>query len=395
MIFDFDRFIPRQDTGASKWRALEASGCQDPDVIPLSVADMEFQVAPGIHEALQKTVDLGIFGYAAVTDRYREAVCTWMAKRHNWQVRPEWLVQTYGVVPAIILAIHAFTQPGDGVIIQTPVYHPFKMTVESNDRRLVTNPLKNENGHYTMDFADLRAKAADPRTRLLLLCSPHNPVGRVWTREELTQLGQICIDNNVLIFSDEIHADLVFKPHRHTALASISEPFSQQCLTGTAASKTFNIAGLCASNIIIANAEHRAAYSRQLTRDIGLFNNALGIVATQAAYESGEAWLDALINYLDENRSVCETFCCENLPGLQVSRLEGTYLLWLDCRRLGLSDRELEHFLVSEARLFVVNGCMFGEEGSGFIRINIACPRHLLVKGLERLAAAIRRGGLA
>jgi cysteine-S-conjugate beta-lyase len=395
MAYDFDTLVPRFNMGSGKWQALASAGCQEADVVPFSVADMEFRVAPPIEKALHDLVHFGIYGYTFATDDYRRAVCSWMSRRHGWTVQPEWLVQTYGVVPAIILAVHALTDPGDGVIIQTPVYHPFRMAVEGNSRRVVYNPLKIENGRFTMDFSDLRAKAKDPGTKLLLLCSPHNPIGRVWSREELDELGCICLENGVVVFSDEIHFDIVYKPNRHTVFATLSDACQQNCLIGTAASKSFNLAGLSTSNIIIANPDLRAAFTRQVSKDAGMFNNPFGLTATRVAYECGDAWLDELVGYLDGNKRLCETFIRENLPVIKVFDLEGTYLLWLDCRGLGLDKQELERFMNDEAKLFFSEGHVFGSEGTGFERVNIACPRHALQKGLERLHEAVKRRGLA
>ena len=348
MSYDFDTLIERNHEGEAKWHALCATGLCDPDIVPCSVADMEFRVAPAIEAALQKQAALGIYGYSFPTSAYRQAVCSWLERRHNWKTEPVWQVQTYGVVPAIITAINTFTDIGDGVIIQTPVYHPFHSTVLDNGRRLVINPLKIDNGRYVMDFDDLREKARDPQTKLLLLCSPHNPVGRVWSRVELAELGRICCENGVLVFSDEIHFDIVFKPNQHTVFATLNDQCQQNCLIGTAASKTFNLAGLATSNIIIANPDLREKFVRTMQRSSGHFLNTFGMAATQAAYESGEDWLAELLAYLAENKRVCCEFIQNNLPMLKIFELEGTYLLWLDCQALGLDKKQLERFMIDE-----------------------------------------------
>jgi cysteine-S-conjugate beta-lyase len=394
MKYDFDTFIPRRYAWSAKWKALYESKFTDPDIVPFSTADMEFRVAPAVEAAVREKADFGIYGYTIPTDEYRKSVCSWMERRHDWKIKPEWMIQTYGVVPAIITAIHALTEKGDGVIIQPPVYFPFHMVVNTNERKLVYNPLKIENGRYVMDYDDLRKKAKDPKTKLLVLCNPHNPVGRVWESEELKELGRICNENGVTVFSDEIHFDFIYKPHKHTVYANLGEEFRENCIVGTAASKSFNLAGLCTSNIIIPSDELRKKFDNQMWADVGMYNNGFGLFATQAAYDCSEEWFDALLEYLDGNRKLCMDFFKENFPSIKVFDLEATYLLWLDCRSFGLNKDALERFMVDEAQFFMDEGYIFGKEGEGYERINIACPRHLLIKGLKRLKSAAAKRGL-
>lgn len=294
-MYDFTTWHRRMGIGAEKWAALETDGVSDPSVIPFSVADMEWETAPEIQQALAEKAVYGCYGYTVASKEYNDALVNWMKKRHGWSVDPEWLVQSYGVVPAVGVTLQSVTQPGDGVLIQTPVYHPFRNVIVSLGRTVVENPLKYENGRYEMDFDDLEAKAARPDVKLLLLCSPHNPVGRVWTREELMRLAEICNRNHVLVFSDEIHFDFVFSGHSHTVYASLNDTCRDNCIIGTAASKSFSLAGLATSNIIIPNPELRKTFSETLQRTAGFFNNYFGLAATQAAYELGEGWLEAML----------------------------------------------------------------------------------------------------
>ncbi len=388
-MFDFEQRLDRRGIGAAKWRKIDAAGIQDPDICPFSTADMEFKTAPAVARAVADLATAAVFGYAMVTDEYRQAVCSWLERRHGWQTNPDWQVQTYGVVGAILIAILALTEPGDGVIIQTPVYTPFQIAVKANGRTVVDNPLVLRNGRYEMDFEDLEAKASQPTTRMLLLCSPHNPVGRVWSRAELLKVADICRRNQVIVFSDEIHFDFVFKPHKHTVFATLPQDVLPDCLIGTAASKTFNLASLSTSNIIIPDEGLRQRFVEQTLRSIGHFNSGFGLVATRAAYEGGEAWLDELLEILDQNRRYCLDYFARNLPQIKAIDPEGTYLLWLDMSALGMDDAALLAFLENDARLFVESGPSYGLGGKGFVRLNFACPRDCLEKALDRLAKAV------
>ena len=390
-MYDFETLRQRRDGSAEKWNGMLRAGVDDPEVVPFSVADMEFLAAPEILEVLEEKVSFGVFGYTAPDDGYRQAVCRWMEQRHGWETQPDWQGQTSGVVAAIGIAIRALTQPGDGILIQPPVYPPFRRMVTKNGRTLLENPLKLENGRYTMDFDDLEEKAKG--AKMMLLCSPHNPVGRVWTREELEKVAEICNRHNVLVFSDEIHFDFVFPGHVHTVYATLSETCRENCIVGTAASKSFNLAGLSTSNIIIPNEILRKQFAKQTYLEAGQLNQYFGLAATRAAYEKGAGWLDALILYLKENEKVCRSFFAAHFPDVTVSPLEGTYLLWVDFRSFSLDARSLEEFMTREAKLFLDEGWIFGPQGEGFERINLACPRRYLEAGLERLRQAAEKRG--
>lgn len=390
MKYDFDSFIDRRGTGSLKWSAVEK--IEDKDVIPFSVAEMEFHIAPTITEALKKVADFGILGYMGEPEGYFEAVSSWMKRRHDFDVEREWLVKTAGVVPAFQIAIRAFTNEGDGVIIQPPVYYPFQKMTVSNKRNLVLNPLKIVDGRYEMDFEDLKIKAADPNNKMLILCNPHNPIGRVWTKNELMELGRICNENDVLVISDEIHFDIVFKPHKHTVYATLGEEFKQNCLILTAPSKSFNICGLGTSNIFIPNPDLRERFV-EIANSQALFHTCFGMEGCKAAYNDSEEWLDYALDYIDGNRKAFAEFFRTNFPSVKVYELEATYLQWVDFNSWGMDKTELENFMVNEAKLFLDGGYIFGDEGIGYERFAIACPRHLLMKGLERLKeAAYRRG---
>lgn len=391
-MYDFETLRQRRGGGAEKWAALSASSYTDPDIIPFSVADMEFLVAPEIRDALHQKVEFGVFGYTVADDAYQSAVCQWMKSRHDWDVLPEWLVQTGGVVAAMGHAIRGLTEPGDGILIQPPVYPPFRHLVRRSGRTLVTNPLKWENGRYTMDFDDLEEKAK--QAKLMLLCSPHNPVGRVWTRDELLKVADICNRHHVLVFSDEIHFDFIYPGHHHTVYATLNETCREHCIIGTAASKSFNLAGLATSNIVIPNEELRKRFFKQMFLEAGELNQYFGFAATRAAYEKGTDWLEELLVFLKENEVFCRTFLQENFPDVIVSPLEGTYLLWADFRSFNLEPKALEQFMIQEAALFLDEGYIFGPEGAGFERINLACPRRYLEAALVRLRNAAKRKGL-
>ncbi|MBQ1351359.1 MAG: pyridoxal phosphate-dependent aminotransferase [Oscillospiraceae bacterium] len=391
MKYDFETLQQRRDGSAEKWNKMIRAGYTDPEIVPFSVADMEFMAAPEILEALREKAEFGVFGYTSVDCSYREAVCRWMEQRHGWQTQPEWQVQTGGVVAAIGAAIRAFTQPGDGILIQPPIYPPFHRLVVQNDRVVLENPLQYENGRYTMDFDDLEEKAKT--AKMLLLCSPHNPVGRVWTKEELQKVAEICNRHHVLVFSDEIHFDFVYPGHTHTVYATLSETCRENCIVGTAASKSFNLAGLSTSNIIIPNEKLRDQFARQSFLEAGRLNHYFGTAATKAAYEKGAGWLDELLVYLEENMLFCQQFLEKHFPKVTVSPLEGTYLLWADFRSFGLDAKALEQFMTQEAGLFLDEGWIFGKQGEGFERINLACPRRYLQSALERLRKAAEQRG--
>ncbi len=379
MKYDFDQVIPRRGTDSYKW---DSAG--SPDVLPMWVADMDFRTAPAIVDALRRRVEHGIFGYTRVPDSYYEAVTGWFARRHGWTIDRGWMLYTSGVVPAISAVIKALTRPGDKVLVQTPVYNCFFSSIRNNGCGMVASPLVPVGNTYVMDYDDLEQKLSDPQVKVMLLCNPHNPVGRVWKREELVRLGDMCIRHGVTVVSDEIHCELVFPGHRYTPFASISEKFLQHSVTCLSPSKAFNIAGLQIANIVCIDAALRAKIDRAINDNEVCDVNPFGVIATQAAYNEGEEWLDQLIGYLHANYLYMQDFCSENLPQFPLTALEGTYLVWMDCRTLGLPSEELERRLVAEAGLWLNAGTMYGAEGEGFMRWNIACPRTTLAEGLKR-----------
>lgn len=389
MKYDFDTIIDRRNTNCVKHDFMEEHG-KPKDVIPLWVADMDFQTVPAIIERLKRTVEHGIFGYSHAKEGYFKAIEGWYGSRFGWKLQEHWLVKTPGVVNAIATSIRAFTKENEAVLIQQPVYHPFSSTVLANHRRLVNSPLVLRDGRYEIDFEDFETKIREENVKLFILCSPHNPVGRVWTKEELTRIGEICLRHQVLVVSDEIHSDFVYPGHVHTVFASINEAFAQNCITCTAPSKTFNLAGLQASNIIIPNEGLRKRFTEAM-RKAGIGElNIMALAACQAAYEEGEEWLEQLKSYLHGNVSFVGRFLKERLPQIRLIEPEGTYLIWLDFRGLGLNNGDLEDFIVNKAGLWLSAGDMFGREGEGFERMNIACPRAILEQAFNRLEGAVR-----
>ncbi|NLV47319.1 MAG: pyridoxal phosphate-dependent aminotransferase [Clostridiaceae bacterium] len=389
--YDFDTLYPRRNIGAGKWRLLNDPATEaNQAVFPFSVADMDFKAAPEICDALHEAADFAIYGYFSPEPAYYEAICNWQMRRYGFACQPEWLVQVPNIVYALYQLVRTFSEPGDGVIVQTPVYAPFFHAVERQQRRLVINPLLEQDMHYTIDFDDLAVKAADPTVRLMILCSPHNPVGRVWTREELLAIIRICQQHDVLLIVDEIHADLVFEPHRHTVLASLDDEIADNCMICTAPSKTFNLAGLSVANLIIPNETMRRRYLAS-ENQIGIHGaNYFGTVACQAAYEKGEPWYLALMSYLAGNKDIFAKTVRHQLPQFRITPLEGTYLGWIDMRALGLSEQERLSWLKA-ADLHFVTGSFFGDAGIGFERINLALPRPALQAGLDRLIDAVEK----
>ena len=385
MNYDFDTIIPRRGTNSYKW---DTPG--EENVLPMWVADMDFRTAPAIIEALQKRVAHGIFGYTKVPEAYYDAVVRWFESRHRWRIDPRWMIYTSGVVPALSAIIKALTAPGDKVIIQTPAYNCFYSSIRNDGCELSANNLIYRDGRHTIDFDDLEAKAADPKAKLLLLCNPHNPVGRVWMPEELRRIGDICLRNNVFVVADEIHCELTYEGHDYTPFASLSERFQQNSVTCVSPSKAFNIAGLQIANIIAADEEVRRRIDRAININEVCDVNPFGIIATIAAYNEGGEWLDALRKYLRENYEYLRRFFAEKLPQYPVLPLEGTYLVWIDCRALGIGTDATALRLQEEQKLMVNSGTMYGHGGEGFIRLNIACPRTLLADGLERVARVLQ-----
>ena len=390
MNYDFTTLRPRIAVGSSKWGAMQKlrQGLP-PEVIPLSVADMEFVNPPEIAEHLSHYLETMILGYTQPTDSYYAALSDWMARRHNWKIDREWVVPSPGVVPALCHMFQAYTEPGDKVIVFPPVYYPFYSAIRENGRQVLECPLLEKDGHYEMDF-DRFAQVAE-EGKVLLFSSPHNPVGRVWSREELEKLSAICLEKGVLVLSDEIHFDLILGERPHTVFATLSEAAAQNCVICTAPSKTFNLAGLQTANIIIPNKKLREKLLAVRNR-LGIHGcNMLGYQACETAYRECEDWLEQLLAVLRENRALVETYARAFLPGVKPVELEGTYLQWLDCRALGMDAKALEKFMQEEALWFTDEGYIFGTGGEGFERINLACPTWVLRKALDRLRDALQR----
>ncbi len=391
MSYNFDEIIDRRNTNSIKYDFAKQRGKPE-DAIPLWVADMDFKTLPEVTEALVKVSEHGIFGYSEVKEDYFNTLYSWYSEHFGWSIKPEWLVKTPGVVFAIAMAVKAFTDKGDGVMIQQPVYYPFSETILSNKRILVNNLLQYVNGSYKMNFEDFENKIIDNKVRLFILCNPHNPVGRVWTRDELVGIGDICIKHGVTVISDEIHADFIYDGYKHLIFASLKPEYADMTITCTAPSKTFNLAGLQVSNVFIQNRNMKFLFEQEIIKSGYSQLNTMGLVACHAAYKYGGEWLSQLKSYLSDNLSFIRSFLSENLPGVRLVEPQGTYLIWLDFSALGLSDNDLENLISNEARLWLDNGLMFGEEGRGFQRVNIACPREILARALKQLESAINKG---
>lgn len=387
---NFNEVIYRKNTGSIKWDTMEEHGMAS-DILPLWVADMDFKAPVGVIKALAERVEHGVFGYTKPTDSYYDAVINWMNRRHGWQIEKDWIIIVPGIVPAINFAVQTYTKEGEGVLIQRPVYNPFTEAVVNNNRKLINSPLVLKGDRYEIDFEDFEKEIVDNKVKLFILCSPHNPVGRVWTREELKTMGDICLKQNVLIIVDEIHHDLVFKENKHIPFASLGAKYSNNCITLTSPSKTFNLAGLHISNIIIENKEILKKLSSYLESIALTASNIFGIVGSEAAYNSGEEWLEELIDYLEGNKKLIQKFMVEKFPMIKVIDSEATYLLWIDFRGLGMEKEELEKFLAEKAKLWLNDGTIYGDEGIGYERINIACSRSTIEKGLKQLEDALTR----
>ncbi|MGR3765555.1 MalY/PatB family protein [Rossellomorea sp. NS-SX7] len=384
---EFEKIIDRKGTSSVKWDMTKTVFGKD-DVLPMWVADMDFLPPSEVSEALTNRLDHGIFGYTFVGDGPAGAITEWMKKRHGWNIHRSWLQYSPGVVPAIAAIIQALTEPGDKVLVQSPVYTPFFTMTEENDRVIENAPLVYENGRYSISF-DTFEESLKKGVKLFLLCNPHNPSGRVWKREELTKMAELCRKYNVIIVSDEIHSDLVYEPHTHTPIASIDESFADMTITCIAPSKTFNLAGLQASAMITPNKEFREKIA-DVHKKQGFFTlNTFGITGMEAAYRHGETWLGNILDYLSENVKITKSFLEEYLPDLHLVDPEGTYLLWIDCTELGLSDEDLKERLLEKGKLGLEPGPKYGDGGEGFVRMNIACPREVLMDGLERLRKAL------
>ena len=401
MPINFDIEIDRRHTGSVKWervpdpqdpsRKNKDDACFGRRLLPMWVADMDFPSPEPVVKALQERTRHGIFGYTQPDPAYMEAVTGWMKKRHGWQTEESWIVPTPGVVPALHLLVRALTRPGDKVLIQRPVYYPFFSAIEKNGCRMVSNSLVLTDGRYHMDYQDLETKASDPDVKLAILCSPHNPVGRVWTRAELQRFGRICLRNHVRVISDEIHGDLVYPGVTFVPFAMADSAFRENCIVCTAPSKTFNLAGLQTSNIFISDREIRQKFKDGLLAD-GLSGlNPFGATACRAAYEAGEPWLESLLQYLNGNLHALISLFESEIPDIRVIRPQGTYLVWFDCRALHMDTQRLSRLFLEQARVFLDDGTLFGPEGDGFQRINIACPRSLLLEALGRIILEVKK----
>ncbi len=387
--WSFDEVVDRSGTQSAKWDYY------DKDLLPLWVADMDFKVPEPIIDAILDRAKHGVFGYSYFHSTYFDAVLDWFKRRYDWEIRKNWLAFTPGVIPAINIAIQSFSNPGDKIIVQNPVYYPFFGVIKNNGRQILYNPLKRIGGRYQMDLDDLKRKIIDERVKILILCSPHNPVGRVWTREELIDVGEICINNEIMIITDEIHCDLILPGFRHTNFASINNDFAMNSITCTSLSKTFNLAGLQLSTIIIPNKKLRKSFINQIEsvfipEEFGYLPNDLSLVAFTTAYQKCDAWLNSLLIYIKQNLDFLKSFLNNNIPQIDVIEPEATYLVWLDFRKLGIEIDKLKNFLQQKAKVALDDGSMFGSGGEGFQRINIACPLITLKKALERIHNALK-----
>ena len=400
MTIDFEQEVDHYGVNSIKWefmvddRELKHWDLTDPDlgdrsILPMWVADMDFLAAPPIVEAVTRRAQRGLYGYASKTDSYLSAVCGWMARHKAWAVNPEWILMMPGVVTALHVIVRHFTAPGDKVLIQRPVYHPFTFSIENNQREVASSALRLTGDRYEMDFDDLAEKAADPAAKLAILCSPHNPVGRVWSREELTRYAEICSENGVRVIADELHSDLIMPGGQFVSYGTLDERFLKDVFVCTAPSKTFSLAGLQTSNIIVPDAELRDELRIEL-RALGLWGtNPFGLVGTEAAYNHGEPWLEQVIDYIWGNLEYLDNYLKSRLSSMKLIPIEGTYLAWIDCRGLGLDGAALNRLMMDDARVYVDGGHIFGPEGEGFVRVNVACRRQTLEQALARIERAV------
>lgn len=388
MKYNFDEIIDRRNTDCVKYDRLENFFGQK-DLLPFWVADMDFNVPPCISDAITERVNHKVYGYTYRGENCIENIINWQKTRHNWTIEKEWITSSPGVVTALSMILFSLTNEGDGIIIQPPVYHPFFFVIRDTKRKLIENPLKRVGNSYEMDFEDLEEKAKQG-AKAIIICNPHNPVGRAWKEEELLKLGKIAKKYNLLIISDEIHQDLVYQPNRHTSIASLSEDLRNRTVTCIAPSKTFNVAGLASSVVLIPNQELKEKYETILST-LHLENgNLFGHIAMEAGYSKGHKWLDELLQYLQGNIQLVDDFLKEHLPKIKLIKTEATYLLWLDCSELEYNCDELNDILINKAQLALNKGTMFGDEGENFMRLNIGCPRSILKLGLEKLKQTIK-----
>lgn len=388
MKYDFDKIIERKNTNSVKWDTVkERFGSND--ILPMWVADMDFEVAPEILEAIKKRTEHGIFGYTIRPETYYKSIMSWLRNRHNWEINREWIGFSPGVVPALAIAVLSFTDIGDKIIIQPPIYPPFFKVIKRNGRQIVENPLKLQGGKFVMDFDDLESKI-DSRVKMLMLCSPHNPVGRVWDKDELEKLSNICLRHNIIIVSDEIHSDIVYNGKKHIPIASLNEAVLQNTITFIAPSKTFNIAGLSTSATIIPNKKLREKFENTIESLEINSSNVFGIVALESAYKYGEEWLEELLKYLEGNINLLMDFARSNSHKVNITKPEGTYLAWLNFKKLNMKHDKLVEFMINKVKVGLNSGLDFGSQGEGFLRLNFACPRTLLEEGLNRIEKALK-----
>ena len=386
---NFDEYIERRGTESYKWDVYHPEFPEVPEtqeLLPLWVADMDFKCPQPVIDAVTKRAELGIYGYSVTnSDGFVEAACTWVKRRYHYNIEKEWIVYTRGIIPGYNIAIQAFTNPGDGVLIQRPVYSPYTDSIVTNGREVVDSPLKRVNGHYEIDFEDFEVKAARPNTKLMIMSNPHNPIGRVWTEEELQKIGEICVKHHVIIVSDEVHADLIMKGYRHVPIASLSKEIADITISAYAPSKTFNMAGLQTSYFVISNPFLRADFVGQQARNRIWDINFFGSAALQAAYTECDEWLDELLIYLEDNMDFMKEYLESRIPKLKMNKPEGTYLVWVDFTGTGLSGEQLQKKMLEEAKIAVDFGDWFGDGYELFARFNVACPRNILQEALHRL----------
>lgn len=382
MTNDFDRVIDRLGTESKKWEHEE-------EVLPFSIADMEFKAPVEVIDEITARAEHGIYGYTYRAEDYYDSIINWGKRRYDLDIRKEEICHSPGIVTALSLIVNTYTAENDAIIIQSPVYYPFMNVIKNNKRKIVSNNLVLNNDKYEMDFNDLKDKIISSNAKVLLLCNPHNPVGRVWTKTELIELGNLCLENNVLVVSDEVHSDIIFGNHKHISIASLSKEFANNTITCIAPSKTFNLAGMHTSAIIIPNKELRDSYMNTLTNLSLDKANLFGVIALETAYNKGESWLKELLIYLEGHVDLITGYIDKNIPEITYHRPEGTYLIWLDCSRLNMNDVELEDFMINKAKVSLRHGYHFGPGGEGFVRLNFACSKEMLEKGLHRIKSAI------
>lgn len=387
MKYDFDRVTDRRGTYSTKWDNV-GSRIGNPNALPMWVADMDFPAPQSVIDAVRRRAESGIYGYAYLPPEFREATVRWMGLRHGWDISEGSVLYVSSILPVLFAAVQTFTEPGDAVIVQRPVYYPFLQAVENQGRVISSNSLQLRDGRYEMDFEDLERRAADPRAKLLFLCNPHNPVGRVFSHEELERVGEICLRNHVLVISDEVHSDFIYPGHKHIPMASVSKAFAANTITAISPSKSFNTAGLRAAAMITFNDDLRDRIHTTLQNDRAVSISTFGLDAYIAAYSAGEEYMDQLLRYLEGNIHYLDDALRSETPGIQLIRPEGTYLMWLDCRELGLDDQSLDCFFTNEAEVGLDKGFWFGKEGSGFMRMNVACPRATLCRAIEQVRRA-------